>query len=136
MAARIFKQQVEHFQNPSNKFVVRDFSGDISWKLPSRGYVAINVDGAWDERTKEAGMGLCARNDEGLVVFVEANWKEELASSRGAEEWTLYRAMELAKEKRLLKAVFETDNAGGFNCMLQGAKADHQVSNMRPATMS
>ncbi|KAL9665335.1 hypothetical protein QQ045_020754 [Rhodiola kirilowii] len=86
-------------------------SGDASWRPPAIGYLKFNADGAWDENSRKAGVGVCCRDETGMVILVEARWMEGTLSSEEAEEWAIGRAMEIAEEKGISKAIFELDCA-------------------------
>ncbi|KAL9662915.1 hypothetical protein QQ045_027750 [Rhodiola kirilowii] len=105
MEASAVFQSVQWNLQPENKFVV--------------GYVKINVDGAWDRVTRKAGVGLCCRDDTGVMLFVESSSTSYLSSSFEAELWGLHRGLELAEGKRLKRVVFEFDSADVFNVLLR-----------------
>ncbi|XVF06937.1 hypothetical protein REPUB_Repub06bG0094100 [Reevesia pubescens] len=39
-----------------------------SWSVPPRGVIKVNTDAAHDANNNTAGLGMVARNDEGIVI--------------------------------------------------------------------
>ncbi|CAM8999447.1 unnamed protein product [Rhodiola kirilowii] len=104
-------------QRPENSFTVTSLVGDGKWKPPETEFVKINVDGAWNRETGEAGIGLCCRDSDGVVLFVEAEPFTHLRSSLEAELCSLLRSVEVGEEKRFRRVIFETDSAEVFNAL-------------------
>ncbi|KAL9684738.1 hypothetical protein QQ045_022179 [Rhodiola kirilowii] len=77
--------------------------------------------------TKEAGIGICCRDDKGNVCFTEARNIGVMASSLQAELWVLDRAMEIAEERNLSKVIFEVDCAVLWKLVMQGAGSGEQM---------
>ncbi|CAM8929085.1 unnamed protein product [Rhodiola kirilowii] len=103
-----------------HRFVVTNLYGDVEWIPPEIGFVKINVDGAWDRETLNAGIGICCRDSSGTILFVEASPVARLSSSFEAEFRSLFRSLELAETKKLRKVIFELDSAEVYN-ILQGS---------------
>ncbi|KAL9691520.1 hypothetical protein QQ045_011944 [Rhodiola kirilowii] len=113
--AAAVQEGVQWRQRPENSFTVTSLVGDGNWKPPETEFVKINVDGAWNCETGEAGIGLCCRDSDGVVLFVEAEPIAHLESSFEAEMCSLLRSMEVAEEKRVKRVIFVIDSAEVFN---------------------
>ncbi|KAL9678815.1 hypothetical protein QQ045_016666 [Rhodiola kirilowii] len=120
VVARCLKQRISDYLNQSQKWLVTDPCGDLFWQAPRSGFIKINVDGACDSNSGRAGIGICGRDEFGVVWVAEAQWAEKVPSSRDAEELALLKAMEWAAERHIQKACFETDCAIVFEMVLQG----------------
>ncbi|OMO52400.1 hypothetical protein COLO4_37225 [Corchorus olitorius] len=62
-SAENFKVWEESQQQPTHKNIQ-----EPRWEAPEEGWVKINVDGAFDENTKEAGIGLVVRDAYGQMI--------------------------------------------------------------------
>ncbi|CAM8887236.1 unnamed protein product [Rhodiola kirilowii] len=128
VAARCLKQRILDYTNQAQKWMVTDPCGELNWQVPKKGYIKFNVDGAWDSVSRKVGYGICGRDDEGAVCLVEAQWLENVSTSQEVEEIALWRAMELAEEKGIGKACFETDCAAMFKTIIQGPRHEGKAS--------
>ncbi|KAL9666719.1 hypothetical protein QQ045_001056 [Rhodiola kirilowii] len=126
-AARCLKQRIEDFHNQAQRWTVTNPDGDLCWQVPRKGFVKFNVDGAWDGHTGRAGMGICGRDDMGVVWIAEARFVEVAFSCQEVEALALLRALELAEEKGFKKVVFETDCADVFKKVMQGPGNEEQA---------
>ncbi|CAM8982037.1 unnamed protein product [Rhodiola kirilowii] len=120
ITARNLKQRVLDFQNLTQRWIVTDPDKDLCWQAPRRGFVKLNVDGAWDRFSRRAGIGICGRDDLGIVWLVEARSVEDGSSCQEVEAKALLRALQIAEEKGLQKVIFETDSAEVFKAVMQG----------------
>ncbi|KAL9678100.1 hypothetical protein QQ045_015939 [Rhodiola kirilowii] len=122
VAARCLKQRILTTSTRHIKWLVTDSCGEFNWQVPKKGYIKFNVDGAWDSVSQKARYGICGRNGEGAVCLVEAQWLENVSTIQEVEEIALWRVMELADEKGIGKACFETDCATVFKTIIQGSR--------------
>ncbi|KAL9690092.1 hypothetical protein QQ045_010485 [Rhodiola kirilowii] len=127
VAARTIYQKGWRLYNSVQKLVVTDLSEGLQWLTPKRGFVKMNIDGAWDIETKEAGIGICCQDDKGDVCFTEARTIAIMASTFQAELWALDRAMEIAEETNLRKVIFEVDCAVLWKLVMQGPGSGAQM---------
>ncbi|CAM8965988.1 unnamed protein product [Rhodiola kirilowii] len=99
--------------------------GDI-WCPPEADCFKISCDGAWDSRSKVAGIGIECRDSEGIVVFVEAAPLSVQGNSIDVEGMALKRGMELVAEKKLNKVIFVSDNAEVIQMLLSNSCPDRR----------
>ncbi|CAM8885121.1 unnamed protein product [Rhodiola kirilowii] len=115
-------------QKPERSLVVTSLVGDGSWQPPENGFIKINVDGAWDRDSGKAGIGLCGRDSDGVILFVAAEPFLRLTSCVEAELLSLRRSFELAEGMGYKKVIFELDNAGVFLAIQRRSRVEGCVA--------
>ncbi|KAL9661671.1 hypothetical protein QQ045_026497 [Rhodiola kirilowii] len=79
--------QARHWQVPTLKAWFSD-----GWSPPPSGEIKINVDGAWEWSTREAGLGVVARDSSGAVLWCwSLQWNQGICASEiegaGVSDW-------------------------------------------------
>ncbi|CAM8882279.1 unnamed protein product [Rhodiola kirilowii] len=103
------RASVANIFKPGFRFTVSGAEGSSSWEAPAKAYIKINCDGSWDPRTKDAGFGCVARDEEGTILGVLAESTEDIHSAEAIEVLAISRAMEWAGAIGWHKCIFETD---------------------------
>jgi ribonuclease HI len=80
-----------------------------SWVRPSEGWIKINVDGSFVERTETAGVGVIARNSEGAVVFMAWRALFRCADAAEAEARACVEGVRLATQLAQVPVIIESD---------------------------
>ncbi|KAL9671188.1 hypothetical protein QQ045_008754 [Rhodiola kirilowii] len=97
------------FSCPTHRFTISDLEGSSVWTAPKKPYVKFNCDGAWNERTKIAGISGICRDDVGIIVGLMAEFVEELGTVLETEGLALLKSMHWALRHNLSHCIFETD---------------------------
>ncbi|KAL9677816.1 hypothetical protein QQ045_015652 [Rhodiola kirilowii] len=113
-AARALRQRTLEYHESSQKWIFIEPEVVSCWQAPRKGYLKFNVDGAWDGNSLKVGFGVCGRDEKGIVWVAEAGWMENICSSQEAEAMALLRVLEITEERRIQKAVFETELCYGI----------------------
>ncbi|KAL9674684.1 hypothetical protein QQ045_002882 [Rhodiola kirilowii] len=109
---------VKEFNRVDYKFVISCPESRDQWEPPEEGKYKISCDGAWDSTTKAAGIGVVCRNSTGGVEFVAAKSLEDQSSITEVEGMALQLGMKLAKEMKVSKATFVSDNTEVIQALL------------------
>ncbi|CAM8948837.1 unnamed protein product [Rhodiola kirilowii] len=99
------------------------------WMPPEEGQVKINVDAAWSSVSRRAGAACLGRDAARRVLFVWADFKENVPSALAAEVWALNMTMRMSEKLKLRRAIFETDNVSVMDMVLLGCqgKAENEM---------
>jgi hypothetical protein len=81
----------------------------VQWKALSLGLYKINWDAAIDMKNRRMGVGIIARDYQGLVVAACSLTLHDHTDSLVAEAWAALHAIVLAKESGLLDIILEGD---------------------------
>jgi ribonuclease HI len=81
----------------------------VQWKAHSLGLYKINWDAAIDMKNRRMGVGIIARDYQGLVVAAHSLTLHGYTDSLVAEAWAALHAVDLAKESGLLDIILEGD---------------------------
>ncbi|KAF7844526.1 putative Polynucleotidyl transferase [Senna tora] len=79
------------------------------WKVPERGWIKVNIDGAVCRRNMVAGCGGLFRNDNGKWLH-GFTCNLGFASAHSAEMWGIYFALKIAWERGHKKVILECDS--------------------------
>ncbi|CAM8905994.1 unnamed protein product [Rhodiola kirilowii] len=94
---------------------------DDGWSPPSADCIKINSDGAWDESSRSAGVGIVARDHCGLVLWSWADQVERCYCSGEVEGRALLISLRLADRVKAATAIFEVDSLEVYRAITIGA---------------
>lgn len=83
-----------------------------SWAKPAVDLVKVNIDGAFDQTSQQAGWGCVARDHTGDVLFAAAGSLANISEPLHAEVAGLLNAITLAENHGMGRVIFETDCSG------------------------
>ncbi|KAL9670969.1 hypothetical protein QQ045_008532 [Rhodiola kirilowii] len=86
------------------------YSSEFVWKRPPVGFIKINCDASWNDNLV-GGMGIIARDNEGVVLGVRAIKALAVKNSAVCEGLGLLESFNLADQINADKVIFETDCA-------------------------
>ncbi|XP_057444542.1 uncharacterized protein LOC130736769 [Lotus japonicus] len=104
-------QRAASMSQVDTSMVVRDLHGpvrDAIWRRPPQGVFKVNFDGSW-KADAVSGMGMVARNHDGLVLAAAAEVVERPSTVVEAEALAFRWAIELAINLGFRRVCFETD---------------------------
>ncbi|KAL9687059.1 hypothetical protein QQ045_031455 [Rhodiola kirilowii] len=109
---------VKEFRHATYRFIyTKPESGD-RWCPPEEGCYKISCDGAWNARSKDAGIGVVCRDFKGTVIFVAAAPLNNQKSIVEVEVEALKLGMVLARKTKLSKVTFVSDNVEVIQALL------------------
>ncbi|GJN13747.1 hypothetical protein PR202_gb00488 [Eleusine coracana subsp. coracana] len=79
------------------------------WQAPPTGWIKINVDGAFDTTTGDAGLGVVIRDDQGRTLLCSWRVLFQANSAKETEAMAVTEGLQLAVEWCKEKAVLEVD---------------------------
>lgn len=82
---------------------------DCKWSKPSSGFIKINVDGAM-EKCKGSGIGVLARDENGMLIFVAAKKVQDAKDSEVVEAESVSWGLELSLERGFYKIWIDSDS--------------------------
>ncbi|KAL9684438.1 hypothetical protein QQ045_021876 [Rhodiola kirilowii] len=94
-------------KRPSHIFEAN--SNTLEWSRPPQQVIKINIDGSWCNETRIGGVGLLARDHNGVVAAVRGfhvTWCHNVIDVEGT---ALKEAFRLAQEMKLTNVIFESD---------------------------
>lgn len=95
--------------DPSGRSLFASPSLETLWCAPDLGCIKINCDGAWCKETKEAGLGVIARNHHGMVV-AGTSISSHSNSALIVEASAALEGLKLAKAKGFQDVIMEIDS--------------------------
>jgi len=103
---------LEDFQSANEKLSRSrlDNHNTIVWKPPPPSYFKVNVDGALFTKSKQFGMGVMVRDEEGNVVVAMCRKMDLPLGALETEAKALEIAVKFAEEVGLRDVVFEGDS--------------------------
>ncbi|KAL9669017.1 hypothetical protein QQ045_006558 [Rhodiola kirilowii] len=96
-----------------------NFSG--SWSPPPQHEIKINIDGVWELNSREAGLGIVARDHLGTVPWTRAVHQRKGLCSSEVEGQALLLGLKLALSMEVKTISFETDSLDVFRAVALGA---------------
>ncbi|KAL9666219.1 hypothetical protein QQ045_000543 [Rhodiola kirilowii] len=112
------RASVTEFNRAGFRLIFSKSESADRWYPPERGCYKISCHGAWNSRSKEAGIGVECRDSEGRLQFVEALYLSNQKSILEVEGLAIKRGMELAAERMLEKVIFVSDNVHVIHMLL------------------
>ncbi|KAL9671044.1 hypothetical protein QQ045_008607 [Rhodiola kirilowii] len=85
-----------------------DMSG--VWSPPDAEYVKVNSDGSWDLSSKDARIGVIARDHQGTNLWAYSDWMDSCTCPNDLEDRALLKGLEHALKLDITMAIFETDS--------------------------
>ncbi|WVZ69136.1 hypothetical protein U9M48_017972 [Paspalum notatum var. saurae] len=79
------------------------------WILPESGWIKINVDGAFDDNSKEAGIGVIIRDESGQVLLSSCRYVYAGSDAEEIEALACKEGLSLEAEWINKRAILETD---------------------------
>ncbi|KAL9684839.1 hypothetical protein QQ045_022280 [Rhodiola kirilowii] len=119
VASLSIRALVANFLKPGFKFIVSVAEGSSRWEAPDKPFIKINCDGSWDPRTNEAGFGCVARDENGIILGVLADFIEGIHSVERIEVLAISKAMDWAALNGCHYCIFETDCGEVFSIISQ-----------------
>ncbi|KAL9673458.1 hypothetical protein QQ045_029716 [Rhodiola kirilowii] len=92
-----------------------------TWTPPPQNVIKINIDGAWEMNSREAGLGIVARDHLGTVLWTRAVHQRKGMCSSEVEGQALLLGLKLALAMKLKAVLFETDSLDVFRAVTLGA---------------
>ncbi|CAM8982176.1 unnamed protein product [Rhodiola kirilowii] len=100
---------------PNYSFTISELEGSYVWISPKKPFVKINCDGAWEERTKLAGISGVCRDSEGMILGLMADYFGDIDSILVTEGLAILKSMRWALEQGYSHCIFETDCTEAFS---------------------
>ncbi|KAL9676848.1 hypothetical protein QQ045_005068 [Rhodiola kirilowii] len=91
---------------------------------PQAGTIKINSDGSWDAGSRKAGIGVVARDNQGLVLWAWAKWLEFRSCPNETEGFALLEGMKIAFKLGINRAIFEVDSLEVYKVVSTGYGMD------------
>ncbi|KAA3469709.1 reverse transcriptase [Gossypium australe] len=82
----------------------------MNWRRPSREFVKINFDRAFDGQNNFSASGIVARNDEGLIILSCSETHKEFASAFATEAIAFRKAVQMGMENTCPIVIIEGDS--------------------------
>ncbi|CAM8943968.1 unnamed protein product [Rhodiola kirilowii] len=102
------------YSSPSYSFTISELEGSCVWIAPKKPFVKLNCDGAWEERTKVAGISGVCRDDEGTILGIMADYISSIGTILETEGLAILKSMRWALEQGYTHCIFETDCTEAF----------------------
>ncbi|KAL9658994.1 hypothetical protein QQ045_028253 [Rhodiola kirilowii] len=108
--------QRSQWQNPSLCYSFVD-----KWTPPPQGEIKLNIDGAWDANTREAGLGVVARDHDGTVLWCWATqWSQGMCVSE-VEGQALLLGLKQACDVGFRSVLVEVDSLDVYRVVSSGS---------------
>ncbi|XVF29958.1 hypothetical protein REPUB_Repub16aG0015900 [Reevesia pubescens] len=82
---------------------------DLEWQPPSRGSIKVNVDAAFMGQSKEAKIGIVARDSDCNILFSATIHLYNIASSYMGEVYAILEGLKMARQMHLDSVILESD---------------------------
>ena len=102
----------------------------VVWKPPPPGVFKVNVDGALFSKTKQAGVGVLVRDEDGNVIAALARKLDSPLDALATEAKALEIGVSFAEEVGLRDVVFEGDSLLVINTVQGIDEAEASVRNI------
>ncbi|CAM8967028.1 unnamed protein product [Rhodiola kirilowii] len=88
-----------------------------AWKVPSQGFLKINVDAAWDSSSGEGAVAAIARNDVGIVTVIRCKHLLRAGSALEADGIAIMEDFCLAQDLNCSKFHLATDCLNAYDAL-------------------
>ena len=102
--------------------------GVEKWDAPEDGWLKINCDGAFDQNSMVAGLGVDVRNSDGMLVEGR-NRSSPAMNDLQVEAMVVKEGVKLAIEKKYQKVVMEMDSREIQLVVTKKKKPDDELEN-------
>ncbi|KAL9680266.1 hypothetical protein QQ045_018144 [Rhodiola kirilowii] len=127
-AVIVGKSLLKLLESPCCPLPLRNSDLSGTWSPPIAGVVKVNSDGAWDRESRNAGVGIIARDHLGCALWVWAEGLNQCLSSSEVEGQAFSLSLKLAQKLNVKKALFEVDSLEVYKAISIGAGLDDWCS--------